>query len=62
MTNDQMVWMYKQNVGQSAISAMRAIYNAGYCEGAGVTPTANMQDYSKAKAVPVAIHKINSPD
>ena len=62
MTNDQILFMYRQNLGASQTAALRAIYNAGYCEGAGITPTATMQDYSKAKTLPTAIHKINTPD
>jgi hypothetical protein len=40
----------------------RAVWNAGWYEGAGVTPTETSPDKSKAAAKPVAIIKLRAYD
>jgi hypothetical protein len=62
MTNDQLLYIFKQNLDQSEIAALRGVYNAGYCEGAGVTPSATLEDFSRSKAAPAAVVKIRRPD
>ena len=62
MTNDQLLFIYKQNLDVSIIAALKGVYAAGYHEGAGLTPTANGVDYSATKTAPVAVVKIRRPD
>lgn len=44
--------IFKQNVGESVVSALRVIYNLGYCDGASITPTSNTGDKSALAAKP----------
>lgn len=55
MTNTQLELIWKANIDLSRLSAMRAIYNAGWYEGAAVTPTTTSPDKSCAVAAPAAI-------
>lgn len=60
MTNDDLVKIFKTNIEESEIAALRGVYNAGYYEGAGVTPSATSPDQSKVKAKPVAVVKVKN--
>ena len=62
MTNDQLTFIYKQNIDTSFIAALKGLYNAGYHEGAGLTPTANGTDYAATKSLPTTIVKVKKPD
>lgn len=57
MTNAQLLKIYQSNIETSVIAALRAVWNAGWYEGAGVTPTATSPDRSLAVAAPTAILK-----
>lgn len=57
MTNDQLEAIYKENAGVSHLTALRMIYNHGWYDGKGQTPTANSADQSKAASAPAAIIK-----
>lgn len=54
--------IFKANIGMSEEQALRAVWNAGWYEGAGVTPSATSPDKSKAAAKPVAIIQLRSAD
>lgn len=60
MTNAELEEIFKQNINISYITALRAVYNQGWYEGAGQTPTAASPDKSKAAAKPTAIIRHNS--
>ena len=62
MTNDDIVKIFKANIDESLIAALRGVYNAGYYEGAGLTPTATSVDQSKVKAKPTAVVKVKHSD
>lgn len=62
MTNDQLMKVFKTNIDESEIAALRGVYNAGYYEGAGITPTATSVDQSKVKAVPAAVVRTKHSD
>lgn len=49
MTNDQIEEIYKANAGVGHLTAMRAVYNQGWYEGAGQTPTAVDKSINVAK-------------
>lgn len=62
MTNDDITKIFKTNIDESFVAALRGVYNAGYYQGAGVTPTATSVDQSKVKATPVAVTKVKHSD
>jgi len=49
MTNDQIEEIYKANVGIGHLTALRAVYNHGWYEGAGQTPTTADKSINVAK-------------
>lgn len=55
MTDDDLQKIFKANLDDSQAAALRGLYNAGYYEGAGITPAATSPDVSKTKSLPVAI-------
>lgn len=57
MTNDELLDIFKQNAGESFMAGLRGIFDAGYCAGAGITPTANGTDFSKFQTKPAAVVK-----
>jgi hypothetical protein len=62
MTNDDIVKIFKTNSSESFIAALRGVYNAGYYEGAGLTPTATSVDQSKLKSKPTAVVSVKHSD
>jgi hypothetical protein len=62
MTNDQLLFIYKQNLDVSIIAALKGVYAAGYHEGAGLTPTANGIDFAAIKTAPACVIKVRRPD
>jgi len=52
MTDDQLISIHKTLLDVNEVAALRAIYNAGYAAGSGVTVTAQTQDFSVAAAAP----------
>lgn len=58
MNNDEITKIFKTNIDESFVAALRGVYNAGYYEGAGVTPSATGVDQSKVKAKPTAVVKV----
>lgn len=58
MTNAELIAIFKSNLDESMEAAIRGVYNAGWYEGAGVTPTATSPDVSKTKSKPTAIVKV----
>lgn len=62
MTYSQIEAIYKANLDLSQEQALRAVWNAGWYEGAGVTPSATSPDRSKAAPKPVAIIKLRHSD
>jgi hypothetical protein len=44
--------IFKQNVGESVVAALRVIYNLGYCDGASITPSITTGDKSAAATKP----------
>lgn len=57
MTDQHLLDIYLANLPTSHATALRGVWNAGYYEGAGLTPSANAPDKS-GTAKPVAILKI----
>lgn len=61
MTNQEIEDIYKAGVGDGHVNALRTVWNAGYYEGAGITPTATSKDKSSlpniAKPVAVIVKK-----
>lgn len=62
MTNDDINKLYQGNIDISHLAALRAVFNAGYFAGAGVTPTAGTPDQSRVSAPPTTKLKITKPD
>lgn len=62
MTNAQILTIFKANITESLVAALRGVYNAGYYEGAAITPTAASPDISQSKAIPAAIVKVKHSD
>jgi len=62
MTFDQLEAIFKANNTMSREQALRAVWNAGWYEGAGITPTATSPDKSKGATKPVAIIVLKSHD
>lgn len=62
MTNEDIQKIYKANVDQDHVAALRAVYCAGWYEGAGVVPKATSPDKSRTVAAPVAIVKTKHSD
>lgn len=54
MTNAQMEAIFKNNIPISLPAALRSVWNAGYYEGKGTTPTSTSADKSWDAAKPVA--------
>lgn len=54
--------IYKANLDLSQEHALRAVWNAGWYEGAGVTPSVTSPDKSKAAPKPAAIIKLRHSD
>ena len=52
MTDLELINMHKTLLGESEVVALRAIYNAGYCAGAGATPSVTAPDYSVQQTKP----------
>lgn len=59
MTDDQIEAIWKANIGSGAITAMRAMFTHGYCEGASVTPSASVSDKSVSAVKPTTIIKLS---
>lgn len=55
MTNSEIEDIYKQALANGRISALRAVWNAGWYQGASVTPTATSADRSLTIPKPVAV-------
>ena len=62
MTNAEIIAIFKANIDESLVAALRGVYNAGYYEGAGVTPSAASVDQSKVKSKPTAVVKVKHGD
>jgi hypothetical protein len=62
MTNAELISIFKANIDESLMAAIRGVYNAGYYEGAAITPTATSPDVSKTKAKPVAVVRVRHSD
>lgn len=62
MTNEQLESIYKANIDQGHIAALKAVFNHGYYDGAGLAVTANSVDVVRARAAPSAIIKLKRPD
>lgn len=55
MTNDEIEAIYKENLPNGHITALRIIFTHGVYAGSGVTPTATSRDVSTVTAKPAAI-------
>lgn len=55
MTNDQIEDIYKTGLRDGKTAALRAVWNAGYYQGASLTPTTAGADYSLQAAKPAAV-------
>lgn len=55
MTNDQIEAIWKTALNDGKLAALRAVWNAGYYQGASITPTAGGHDYSLQSAKPTAV-------
>lgn len=55
MTNDQIEDIYKAGLKDGKTAGLRAVWNAGYYQGAGITPTAAGTDFSLQAAKPAAV-------
>ena len=55
MTNDQIEDIFKTGLRDGKIAALRAVWNAGYYQGASITPTAGGHDFSLQVAKPAAV-------
>lgn len=62
MTNTDINALYQGNIDISHLAALRAVYNAGYFAGAGITPTPMTADQSRTASVPTAKLKVTKPD
>lgn len=52
MTDADLLSLHKTFLDVSNVAALHAIYNLGYANGASVTPSAGMTEYSLAQAKP----------
>ena len=55
MTNDELKSIFKANLSESEVAALRGVYNAGWYAGAAQTPSATSVDKSLAASKPTAI-------
>lgn len=55
MTNDEIEAIYKENLPNGHITALRILFTHGVLAGQGVTPTATSKDVSAVTAKPAAI-------
>jgi hypothetical protein len=62
MTNAELIGIFKTNLEESFMAAVRGVYNAGFYEGAGITPTATSPDVSRTKAKPAAVVRVRHSD
>lgn len=58
MTNSDLDAIWKANIDNGRFTAMKALWNHGYCQGASVTPSATTPDLAAATAKPTAIIKL----
>ncbi len=57
MTNTQIDDIYKEGLKDGRIAGLRAVWNAGWYEGKGITPASSSSDQSIQPAKPVAVVK-----
>lgn len=57
MTNAQLEAIFKAGATDSFMAGLRSVWNAGWYEGKGLTPTATSADQSLAVSKPVAVVK-----
>lgn len=57
MTNTDLENLYRDMSGLSHVGALRYIYDLGFYDGAGVTPTSIHSEPSVKQAVPAATNK-----
>lgn len=62
MTNQQLEAIYLSAVDQSHLAGLKAVLNAGYCLGKGITPNATTPDITSTQTAPTAYVKIRKPD
>jgi hypothetical protein len=62
MTNADIDSLYRENIDISHLAALRAVFNAGYYAGAGITPTAQTPEQSRISAKPAVRVKVTKPD
>lgn len=62
MTNADIESLYTMNIDISHLAALRAVFNAGYFAGAGITPTTTTPDQSRVTTKPTVTLKIKKPD
>ena len=55
MTNEQIQEIYRNCSMNSHSAGLRAVWMAGYCDGAAVLPTATMVDRSQVASKPAAV-------
>lgn len=59
MTDAQLQRIYQENLVKSHISALKAVFIAGYCAKSGDTWVSNMGEIARNAAAPSAIPVIN---
>jgi hypothetical protein len=62
MTNAELESLYVENLDISHTAALRAVFDAGYYQGAGVTPTSHTPEQSRLSAKPAVRIKVTKPD
>lgn len=62
MTNVQLEAIYKANIDLGHIAALKAVYNHGYYDGAGITVTSQTVDIVPTRTAPTTIIKLKRPD
>lgn len=55
MTNPELLAIYKVGLSESLVGGLRAVWNAGWYEGKGITPASGCTDASIIAAKPVAV-------
>lgn len=62
MTNAELQSLYTENLDISHLAALRAVFNAGYFQAAGITPTTQTPDQSRTSTKPAVRLHVTKPD
>ncbi len=62
MTNQQLEAIYTSAVDLSHLAGLKAVFNAGFCIGKGITPNSTTPDVTSTQTAPSSYVKIRKAD